>query len=121
MTFGYEILGGAVPDGRALVVRLLDVRAPVEKKLGRAGGLAMTLVPGTITNRAYDELGKKLAAELAKEGLVADVRVVDQAPKGPRPRADLVTGIAVGAGSVGILWLVRGLVWPWVRGLLGGR
>lgn len=116
---GYTIMGAIAAGGPAVVVRLLDVRALVEREGGGAGSLAMMVAPGTIEAKVYDKVREELASALSSKGVLAEVSVVDQAPRGPRPKTDITTGIALGAGAVGILWLGKSLVWPWLRQLGG--
>ena len=121
MMDGYAIMGAMVAEGPALVVRLRNVAALVEREKGKAGALAMTLAPETVTGKVYSTLGNKLRDAMAKEGADADVSIVTDVPRGPGLRRDLVTGVVTGLITAAIIWVIGKYALPPLRGLLGGQ
>lgn len=100
--------------GEYLVIRVKNVPELVKKQGGAAGALAYAAAPQTITAKVYDEMRSKLAEGLDQQGVDADISVVSLPPTGPAPKGELLTGIAIGAGTVGI----GALVWHGVKQFL---
>ncbi len=93
---------GAGAGGPAVMVRVKNVGTLVQQQGGRAGGLAYSLAPGTITSKVYDELRTKLAEGFQQQGVDADVQVVSTPNVGPPQPSDLVRGLVLGALAVGV-------------------
>lgn len=102
-------------SGPALSVRFTDPAKLVEKEGGAAGSLAFMLGPQAIVSKIYEDAKKEIEKSFAERGIAADVKVVSGT--GYKSHAwsnDLFTGMAIGAGGVGVGWLM----WRYViRGL----
>ena len=116
---GTDIIGAG--PANAVIIRVADPGAVAAGKLKAAGELAFTFLPETTTNQIYSEMVKKIKEALAAEKVVADVQAVNipSDVKYLKGRSDFLPGIAVGAATVGIGWvlwhfLLRGLI-------LGGK
>ncbi len=99
----YDILGD---DGQAVVITIKNVDDLVAKQGGATGANLYKLTPNFVTNMVYDKLRQKLDEGLKAQGALADVKVVSTAPKGAPPKSEFTTGIAIGAGAVGVGWLL---------------
>lgn len=113
MRANYTILGGG-GDDLSLVVRLKNLASLVQREGGTTGSFAMSLLPETISTKAYDTLKDKLIDGFKQQGVDADVQVISNRPAGAPPPPDFLHGMVVGAGAVGVgylLWLgVRRLI-----------
>ncbi len=89
-----------------LVIHIKNVEELVRKKGGVTGGIAFGLVPQTIANKVYDEMSTQMKAKFKEQGVDAEVRVTGGPPDGPRPKSDFLVGSVVGAGAVGVGWLL---------------
>lgn len=95
---------------RLLTVRFRDPVAVAAKEGGAAGTLAATLAPKAVEEQMYSEFQKQLADQLKARGIDAEVNVVTSASSFGKPgSSDFGSGLVVGAGAVGVLWLVMRL------------
>ncbi len=119
---GTSVLVGVLPaaaarpalyeSGQYLLIRVRDISGAIKKQAGAFGGvassgysLAKAFVPNTIESYVYDQMVPEMRKQFASEGVVADVSVVSvPPPDGMRPSSEVIPGILVGAGGVGLLW-----------------
>ena len=114
----YEILGAATEPALLLRLRNLDQLAVEEgKKQGGAAGAAGAAIfsataPRSLQLQAYTKMAEQLRTEFAKRGADLDVRVISTPPEYSlgKPRGEFLPGVAVGAGTVGLVWIVKALV-----------
>ena len=95
---GYEILGGA--DDLVVVVRLRNLRVLVAREGGALGKLAYNVAPETVSAMSLKKVRDKLIEGFGKEGADADVQVLSTAPIGGPPKAEFLTGAAIGGATV---------------------
>jgi hypothetical protein len=111
---GCDILGAdATAPGpqQYVVIRLKDPGALVKKGLGQASGsFAWSLAPQAVTGIVYGELRGKIQEALAKEGADADVTITSSPPTGAQSSGEFVTGLGLGAGIVGLVWLLKRII-----------
>ena len=110
---GTDVLGADLEQ--YVVVRIRDVGKLVTSQGGSAGTLLYKLAPGTTTSKVYDEIKAELVKGFTDKKVDAEVTVTGNPPTGPRPRVDFLPGIAVGAGVVGlgfVIWnyVIKGLI-----------
>lgn len=92
-------------DDLALLLRVKNWTTVVKKEGGAAGTVASLLVPGIVETKFYETMRDRLRSELGQKGIDADVQVVPRA-QGGQVRSSLLPGMAVGAGAVGLGWLL---------------
>ena len=97
---GADVLGAG---DQYVAVRIKDVGSLVRSQGGRAGGLAYSIAPQTITHKVYDTLKDKLLEGFAQQGVTADV-TVETSPSAPAQSTELVKGMVIGAVGVGAGW-----------------
>ena len=107
------IVGMAEPSaGPFVTIHLRDIAGTAAKEGGAAGALAARLAPKTVEARAYDQMREQILKNFTDRGVAADVAVVATVPPGgPLRSVDFYTGLAVGAGTVGI----GALLWKFLR------
>lgn len=99
--------GGGDP---ALVIRVKNTADVVKAQGGGAGAIAFSLAPATITAQVYSTMQAQLKTKLKEQGVDADVTVTTTPPTGPAPKGDLLTGVVLGAGVVGLGFLLKKLI-----------
>lgn len=97
---GADVLGAG---DQYVAVRIKDVSSLVRAQGGRAGGLAYSIAPQTITHKVYDTLKDKLIEGFAQQGVSAEV-TVETSPSAPAQSTELVKGIVIGVAGAGAGW-----------------
>lgn len=64
---------------RALMIRVRNVAQLAAKQGGKVGELLAQHAPNTLDSEVYSKMSKQFSAELQKQGVQADVQVVDTA------------------------------------------
>ncbi len=99
-----EVLGAAAFAGEpAIVIRVKDLGSLI-KSQSPTGGVLYGLTPSTMAGIVYGQMRDKLAAGLKDQGVNADVTIATSPPSGPPPKGDLLFGMSLGAGAVGVGW-----------------
>jgi hypothetical protein len=106
-------------DDQAIVIRVKNVAGLVESKGGKTGAFAYQLVPQTISRKVYNEMAAKLKSGFKDQGVDADISVVATAPSVKRSMPDIYVGMALGAGVIGIGWLLSKYVFKGFGSYLG--
>lgn len=111
------VLGASLPlapsrpqGDQALVIRVKNVPELVAKEGGATGKLVHSLVPQTIANTVYDKMAAEMRAKFKEKGVDADVEVTYAPPAVGRSPKDFFVGAGVGAGLIGAVWLIKGLL-----------
>jgi hypothetical protein len=115
-----EVMGlGAVAAsaGPYVTIHIPDVKGLVQSKGGALGTFAQGIVPKSIEKSVYAKIQGTIRDGLSKEGITADVQVMDTAPGQPIAASEFLVGAAVGAGTVGVGWVL----WRVVRSLIGRK
>ncbi len=102
------------PADQYVVIRVKNMGDVVRREGGALGNFAYEMTPQTIANIAYGKMRDEFKKSLADKGVDADVTLAATPPIGKPAKGELLTGVLVGAGTVGIGW---GL-WHIVRSLL---
>ncbi len=99
---GSDVLGAAPVTPQIVTISVKNAEALIAKEAGAFGtGVAVALAPQALNNFFYEMLRKKLADNLAKEGVVADVRVVPDTLAPPQPEPSKASRfVAMGASFV---------------------
>lgn len=98
-----EILG----SDPYLTIKVKNPDELVQKQGGSVGGLAYKVAPDTITQKIYSEMAKQMGTEFSKQGVKAEIKILDGTPSGKKPPAGefirgAAVGTVVGGGIVGI-------------------
>ena len=112
---GCEVLGAGFgsastqsPDvGPFVTIHVNDIAGLVKAQGGSTGALAQSILPKTIEKTVYDQLSAQIASGLKDKGVNADVRVVSNAPPGKVLSGEFLVSASIGAGAVGLIWLVK--------------
>lgn len=96
------VVGASVGDDKFIAIRVKNVASLVQQQGGAAGGIALAIAPQAVTDKVYAEMRNQLAKKFGEQGVIADVQVVSGNPMPAASRNDLVTGIFIGAGSLGV-------------------
>lgn len=105
----------------ALFIQIRNVPELVEKQGGAIGSLAHLIGPATVEQRVYDEMAKRFGGELAKQGVRADVSVVNTPPPAGKSSGEgraLLVGAGLGVGAVGVGWAAWHFL---IKRFLGGK
>jgi hypothetical protein len=94
------------PGDQYLVVHVKNAADVVNKQGGSAGNVAYSLAPSAVTGKVYETIANELRKGFREKGVDADLQILEQAPQGQTPRRDLTTGVVLGAGAVGVGWLL---------------
>ncbi len=95
---------------QVLTIKVRNVGELVAKEGGKVGALAYGLTPQTISNMVYGKMQSELKAKLQEQGVKADVDVTYTPPSGGKSPKDLLVGVGIGVGVVGIAWLLKSLI-----------
>lgn len=93
-----------------VTIKVNNVENLVKQQGGAAGEIAFKLAPQTVSNTVYSKLKDQLAAALKEKGVEADVTITSSPATGAPAKGELLTGLALGAGGVGIAYGVVKLV-----------
>ena len=113
---GTDLLGAIIPLAQAggpqpaLVIRVKNAEQLVRAKGGAAGALAFDIAPQATTSKIYSEMRNEMIRKFKEQGVDADVQIVTSPPSGPPPKKEFVSGMAAGAGAVGVGWLLWKLI-----------
>jgi hypothetical protein len=100
-----QVVGAAPSIGPYVTIHLADVKALIAQKGGSLGATAQGLLPQSIEKMVYGQVKDKIVDSLQKEGVAADVRIMDVAPGRPISASEFLVGGVAGAGMVGLGWL----------------
>lgn len=106
---GATIVGDAI-DPQYVVIKVKNMGDVVTKQGGAMGNVAYSLTPQTISNIAYERMRDDFKKGLAEKGVDADVTITAMPPTGKPPAGELWFGVAVGASTVGMGWLLWKLI-----------
>lgn len=116
---GSDVIGGAVAAsaGPYVTIHIPDVKGLVQSKGGALGTVAQGLAPKAIEKSVYDKVKASIVDGMKQQGIAADVQVVDTVPGQPYAASEFLVGAAVGAGTIGVGWVL----WRFVVPLITGR
>lgn len=108
------VIGAEATPHRGVLITVRDVPALVRAQGGNTGAFVDQLVPDTIEATVYQQMAAEITAGMKDKGVDADVKVVSPAGYKPARGPEFKRGVVVGAGAIGVGWLV----WKLLRGLL---
>jgi len=96
------VVGAAAADQYpSLVIRIKNFGDVIKSQGGALGNIAYTLTPATISNVALGKMRDEFKSSLAEKGVDADVAIAS-APTVKTKTSELVIGMGLGAGLVGL-------------------
>ncbi len=97
--------------GSQLVIRLRSVEDLARYKGGASGALFYKLAPEAVAKKAYSDMQREISDGLRSKGIEADVFITEDAGlKSHVSSPDLFTGAVLGAGAVGVSWILWKLI-----------
>jgi hypothetical protein len=97
------VVGADIAD-QFVVIRIKNMADVIKAQGGALGNLAFSLTPQTVANLAFSRMRDEFKKSLADKGVDADVTLAAAGPATKAPRGELVTGVIVGAGAIGVGW-----------------